>query len=143
MRKICKNEKGQALLEFALVLPLLLMILCGIMDFGWIYYNQLAIENSAREGARFAAVSTAPEAGDTSTADRDNRIKAKVLAVSPNTIKGNMVITITYSDTTNPVNGDVTVKLTSKLRILTPIAGIFYGGQEKDISAKVIMKVES
>jgi len=35
IRKL-KNEKGQAFVEFAIVLPLLLMILCGIIDYGWI-----------------------------------------------------------------------------------------------------------
>lgn len=143
MLKKIKREKGQALLEFALVLPMLLLIVCGILDFGWIYYNQLAIANSAREGARFAVVSTVPEPGDTSNADRDNRIKAKILEVTPATIKSNLVITITYSDLIAPVNGDVTIKLTSKLKVLTPVAGVFYGGQEKNISAKVVMKVES
>lgn len=143
MKRFCKNEKGQALVEFALVLPFLLVILFGIIDFGWIYYNQLAISNSAREGARYAVVNTALLPGEITTTNRDNRIKAKILDVSPNTISQNMVITITYTNVVTPLSGDVTIKLTSKLRVLTPIAGVFYAGQEKNITAKVTMKAES
>ncbi len=131
------------MVEMALVLPILLIILCGIIDFGWIYYNTLAVANSTREGARYAVVNTAPKTGDTSTLQRDNRIKAKILDVSPATIKTNMVITITYSDTTTPINGDVSVTVTSNLRILTPVVGLFYTGQVKPVTSKVVMKVES
>ncbi len=56
IRKKVKSEEGQALLEFALVLPLILIILCGILDFGWLFYNQLNVDNSAREAARAVCV---------------------------------------------------------------------------------------
>ena len=34
-----KRENGQSAVEFALVLPILLLIVCGILDFGWLFYN--------------------------------------------------------------------------------------------------------
>ena len=37
IKKILKSEKGQSMVEFALVVPLLLTILCGIIDMGWAY----------------------------------------------------------------------------------------------------------
>jgi len=54
MKKIYlkKKEKGQAMVETALVLPLFLLILCGIIDYGWIFSNQLMLNNSSRDGAR-------------------------------------------------------------------------------------------
>lgn len=36
-----RKEDGQAMVEFALILPIFLLILCGIIDFGWLFYNQL------------------------------------------------------------------------------------------------------
>lgn len=51
-----KREKGQSAVEFALVLPILLLIVCGILDFGWLFYNQLSVENACREGARVGCV---------------------------------------------------------------------------------------
>ena len=49
--KLKKSEKGQAIVEFALVLPLLLTLLCGVIDFGWIYSNQYSVENASYAGA--------------------------------------------------------------------------------------------
>jgi len=51
-----KKRKGQALVEFALVLPFLILLVLGIMEFGWLTKNQLTIDNAAREGARSAAL---------------------------------------------------------------------------------------
>jgi Flp pilus assembly protein TadG len=58
-----RNESGQALVEFALVLPILLLILLGMLDFGkginyWIDQTHLA-----NEGVRFAAVNRNPGSG--------------------------------------------------------------------------------
>lgn len=52
------EARGQSLVELALVLPLLLMILVGVLDLGRAYYAYMGVINAAREGARFAA--TAP-----------------------------------------------------------------------------------
>ncbi|HXH13859.1 MAG TPA: TadE family protein [Alphaproteobacteria bacterium] len=48
-----KREEGAAAVEFALVLPLLLMILFGIIEFGLVLFRQEVITNASREGARF------------------------------------------------------------------------------------------
>lgn len=55
-KKFLKKEGGQALVEFALVLPLFMLILMGIIDFGWFFYNYIGVENSARNAARIACV---------------------------------------------------------------------------------------
>ena len=53
-----KNKKlsGQTLAEFALVLPMLLLLVMGVFDLGRGIYFYSAITNAAREGARYAAV---------------------------------------------------------------------------------------
>lgn len=45
-----------AAIEMAIVLPLLMVILFGIINFGTIFYNQIVITNAAREGARWGAI---------------------------------------------------------------------------------------
>jgi Flp pilus assembly protein TadG len=52
-----RSESGQALVEFALVLPLLMLIVVGIIDFGFAFNQWNTAQNAAREGARIAAVS--------------------------------------------------------------------------------------
>jgi Flp pilus assembly pilin Flp len=50
------DESGAELIEFALVLPLLLLILLGIIDFGFLFQRYEVITNAAREGARVAVL---------------------------------------------------------------------------------------
>lgn len=50
------STKGQAILELALVLPILLMLLFGIIEFGRIFNASLVITQAAREGARLGVV---------------------------------------------------------------------------------------
>ncbi|MHB1043539.1 MAG: TadE family protein [Eubacteriales bacterium] len=51
-----KDKRGQALVELALVLPLLILMIMGIMEFGRIFHSYLLITNAAREGARLGVV---------------------------------------------------------------------------------------
>lgn len=51
-----KNEKGASAVEFALVLPIFVMLVFGIFQFGIAFNNWIAITHAAREGARLAAV---------------------------------------------------------------------------------------
>src|SRR5437867_4314669 len=55
------NERGVAAVEFALLLPVLLMILFGIIEFGMIMYSREVITNAAREGARTGIVQGPPK----------------------------------------------------------------------------------
>jgi Flp pilus assembly protein TadG len=47
-----RSDSGQAIVEFALVLPILIILLLGITDFGIALYDQAVITNASREGAR-------------------------------------------------------------------------------------------
>ncbi len=58
-RKIFKKNRstrGQNLLEFAMVIPLLLVIFMGIFDFGWVLHKQITMDNATRAAARRGAV---------------------------------------------------------------------------------------
>ena len=51
-----RDEKGQALVEFALLVPIFLILLFAIVDFGMGFHSWITVTNSAREGARLGAV---------------------------------------------------------------------------------------
>ncbi len=52
-----RNESGQAMVEFALVAPILFLILFAIIQFGIVFMNSVALTDAVRIGARKAAVS--------------------------------------------------------------------------------------
>lgn len=54
------RERGAVAVEMAIVLPLLLLILGGIVDFGRAYFTQIVLANAAREGARASVVRADP-----------------------------------------------------------------------------------
>ena len=51
-----RQERGASMVEFAIVAPLLFLLIFGIIEFGLIMYDQAVITNASREGARFAAM---------------------------------------------------------------------------------------
>ncbi len=53
---LLRNKKGVSTVEFALILPLLLLVLLGIIEFSLVLYNKAIITNASREGARTGIV---------------------------------------------------------------------------------------
>lgn len=51
-----KDEKGQSLVEFALVLPVLLFLVLGMLEYGWMLNAKISVTAAAREGARASSV---------------------------------------------------------------------------------------
>lgn len=68
-----RGESGQALAEFALVLPALMAILIGIIQFGAVFKDYLTLTDAVREGARKAAVSR------NRTGSREGYVKGEVV----------------------------------------------------------------
>lgn len=61
------SPPAQALVEYALVLPFLLLLVLGVMDFGRMFYTKMILTNAAREGANYLAYS--PEDADNGYVD--------------------------------------------------------------------------
>jgi Flp pilus assembly protein TadG len=57
MIRLIKSQRGQSLVEFALILPLFIVVLFGIMEFGRLWEMTNLITSASREGARVAAIS--------------------------------------------------------------------------------------
>jgi Flp pilus assembly pilin Flp len=69
---VMRDEEGAAIVEFALVMPILALIIFGIIDFGRAFYTVNNIISAVREGARYGAILAAPtsDAGKTEIYDR-------------------------------------------------------------------------
>ncbi len=98
--KFFKNNKGTSVVEFAIILPVLIVILFGIMEFSLVLYNKAMITNASREGARGGVVFNADSTGDYSPFDetyiRDNIV---------NPYLGNHLITFSNATATTTVAG--------------------------------------
>jgi Flp pilus assembly protein TadG len=56
LRQRARGERGAELIEFALVFPILLFVVLGIVDFGFVFQRMEVVTNAAREGARIAVL---------------------------------------------------------------------------------------
>jgi len=63
-----KSDLGTAMVEFAVVLPIFLFIIWCVVDFARAFYTQNSLATAVREGARFAAVTSAPASAETLSA---------------------------------------------------------------------------
>ncbi|MGR2752123.1 TadE/TadG family type IV pilus assembly protein [Agromyces arachidis] len=106
-----------AAVEFALVLPLLLLILFAILDLGWVFNQQLTLTQAAREGARHIAIH-ANDPGEVATAE------ARVTSIA------GAGVTITYPSTcSEDVSDDeVTVLVEAPMNDLTGWLTAITGG---------------
>lgn len=119
------RERGQALVETAITLPLLLLLLMGIMEFGWYFYNQMSVENGSREGARYAIVNS-----DSSTLTADVADLVEGIVVGP----GEMFVSVTKG------TDKITVTVTKDVATLTPIAAMFTTGNTFELTSSTQMK---
>jgi Flp pilus assembly protein TadG len=67
VRRFAQSQRGTALIEMALTLPLMLLVSAGIFEFGRAYQTWQVLTNAAREGARIAIL---PGATDANVTDR-------------------------------------------------------------------------
>jgi Flp pilus assembly protein TadG len=97
---------GQGLVEFALTLPLLILILVGVLDLGRLSFAAMTVTNAAREGARYGASNPGDTAGITSRAKNEafgSTISPTQLTISTPTFPsgcalGNPIqVTVTYN----------------------------------------------
>jgi Flp pilus assembly protein TadG len=80
-----ESGRGQALTEFALVMPIFVLMLAGMADFGMGVYADMTVINAAREGARLGAV----DPGNTSA------VEARVRAMATNLDQGRLAVSVT------------------------------------------------
>jgi len=117
-RKDSRGERGQGMVEFVLVLPIFLLLLFAIIDFGMGFHAWLTVTNSAREGARLGAVR-----------GTQAQIVTRVQDTSDSLDQSNMTITVTNAQGTP--GSSVIVDVDYDYTLITPldnILGIISGG---------------
>jgi Flp pilus assembly protein TadG len=91
-----RHDRGQAVVEFAIALPLVVVLVLGVVQVAVIVRDQLAIELAAREGARAAAVSASPASAAGAAAEAATGLEP----IDTATTVGPSTVTVTVSHTT-------------------------------------------
>jgi len=109
-----RRESGQSAVELALTLPLLLLLICGMIEMGWLSATRLVLDNITREGVRAGIVATSASANTSDVVARINEMK-------PDYLSQELGITVSYSNVSDFREGDITVVTTYDLPPLTPL----------------------
>jgi len=131
------GDRGAAAVEFALVLPLLLLVLFGIIDFGRALNAQITLTQAAREGARLAALGYS---------DSDVATRAQAAATGLSGVS--VAVTTTCAAGAGPT-ADAVVDVSDQFTFVTPIgaiAGIFVSsglGAPITLTAQGVMPCET
>jgi Flp pilus assembly protein TadG len=116
MKRLRRNESGQALVEFTLIIPVLLIILLAIAQFGGLYNHYVTITDATRAGARVAVVSrqatdpvgTAVQAVRDSAKDLNQaQLQVTVTPAPPWTSGQQVTVTVSYPYAINIVGVEV------------------------------------
>jgi Flp pilus assembly protein TadG len=127
LRPRLANQRGQALVETAVTLPLILLVAVGIFEFGRAYQTTQILTNAAREGARVAILP------DATTADVQARVTAYLrdgqLGNAANaTVAVNQNTTMALGGTTTASASVVTVNYPFSFIVLNPVVKLVVRG---------------
>jgi Flp pilus assembly protein TadG len=134
-----KGERGAAAVEFALVVPILLLIIFAIIVFGFLFAQDLALSNAARQGARFGSV-----AGHDCDDIRDETIEAAAPLVTLAASNVDVVLPVGGDCATEPCtstapDANINVTVTYVADVMVPVP---FMGDTKTLTAKGVFRCE-
>jgi PKD repeat protein len=143
------SRRGQSLVEFALVLPVLMLLMLMAVDFGRVYLGYVNLQNMARVAANFAANN--PEAwlgaGDTDTITKyRNQILADATAtncaLNPTTPADPVFTDVDLNGSSVGLGDQVSVSFNCTFKVITPMIASIVGGNVT-VSASSVFPVKS
>ncbi len=129
-KEVWTRQKGQSVVETALILPIIILILMGIIDFGLMFNNYLVISNAAREGARNAAVGAS-----------DLSVNNMILSMTSSLDHTKMKTTIYPSESLRKSGEEVTVTIEYENKLFTPVISAILP-DPLHLKTKTVMRME-
>ncbi len=127
-RNVTRRKRAAAVVEFAVVLPLLLTILFGIIEYGWVFMVRQSLQTAAREGCRLAVLQTAT----------DPAIETRVKSVMQPTGLSTYTVTMTHASDGNPIE---TVEIQVPYNDVSLMGG-FFGTHDYNLAGTCSMRKE-
>ena len=119
LRARCTDEGGAALIEFALVLPLLLILMLGMVDFGKAFNYWIDETHLAHSGSRWAAVNKNPGPGGTlQESIRDSADTSELRDGGTNSIADPLQVCVSFPNGTSNVGDPVRITVSSDYNFL-------------------------
>jgi Flp pilus assembly protein TadG len=142
------RDNGSAAVEFALVFPILLLLISAIIDFGRLYFEQASLSGAAREGVRQVALGktdgdavsqTVEDAAGNTALQVTVKVDGAWTTLVDDMNSGASVSGVTIPDCTP--GDEVTVVANETFTFWTPVPNLFgvFGGQET-VGGKGVMR---
>ncbi|ABO50629.1 TadE family protein [Desulforamulus reducens MI-1] len=113
LRKLRQSQRGQTLVELALILPILVVMLMGTIEFGRIFFTYLTVTHASREVARATVIHTNKD---------DTYIRQKVEDAASWLTTTGLTVEVTPSLPTNRTSGvPLTVTVSYPVELYTPV----------------------
>lgn len=123
-----KNQRGQSLVEFALVLPLLILLLGGVLELGRLFFAYVAITDAAAEGATYASVRPSSSIQDITT--RAQQAAGGLVQLDPSMVQ--------VQRPSLAAGAPITVTITYPFQLITPLLGDLVPGRTIPIRATAV-----
>ncbi len=127
------NPKGVASVEFAVVLPLLMLLICGTIEFGVLFYNKQVVTNASREAVR-AGIAGANDAAMQQIAS--DYCGNRLIGLKNTIPAGSVSVVVTPPDAQN----DLTVSVTLNYEFMF---GALVGINQTEVSGRSVMRMET
>ncbi|WP_164984910.1 TadE/TadG family type IV pilus assembly protein [Ammoniphilus sp. CFH 90114] len=125
-----RSNKGQSTVELALCLPILLILLIGILDFGLVLHTNLMLDHAGREAARAASV------GKT-----DAEVSQMILSGTPGLQSSKLSFSVTPAQANRTRGVYATVTISYPIDFISPITKTVFQSPYT-ITTKTVMRVE-
>lgn len=129
IRRLGKKEHGQALVEMALVLPLFLLLLFGVIEMGRIGHAYITISNAAGVGGRMASI------GGT-----DDQIETAIENVVTTLDYTSLTIDIDPNEANRQSGENIEVSVLYKVELIIPLISMM--SDSVNVSSSIIMRME-
>jgi PKD repeat protein len=141
-----RQSRGQSLVEFALIVPVFLVLLAAALDLGRVFYTTVTMNNAAREGAFQAAVTPQLYVKDQPCNTTTNIVVCRVQLETKDSavtiLPQDIDLTCSMSGCPKQAGSMVTVSIEGTFRLITPLLSGIFGGQTLPMSASATAQVE-
>ncbi len=122
-----ERQRGQDLAEYALALPIVLLMLMSILDLGRVIYIYSSLHNSVRDGARYGIINPTDAAGI------EALVRTKAVGLDP------IDLTVTVIQ---PDLDTIRVGATYQFVVVSPVISVLVGGSPWPVGSQATMRVE-